>query len=166
MNTIVWCHRPNDVSKIPHYYISSSNALTLRCTASGSYTGKCWFLEYRFKYFSIPPDTFMVEDAVEAIGFGTFQWKLSILTGLAWVRAALWKYTVTRCVCMLIHLMCHVLSAVCSDGRCHGDDDPLHLSPSAPLWMEAVQPPGGTSYIGNGSNVCKVLLLAMLWVSW
>lgn len=31
-------------------------------------------------------DTFMVEDAVEAIGFGTFQWKLSILTGLSWVR--------------------------------------------------------------------------------
>lgn len=30
-------------------------------------------------------DTFMVEDAVEAIGFGTFQWKLSILTGLSWV---------------------------------------------------------------------------------
>lgn len=34
-------------------------------------------------------DTFMVEDAVEAIGFGTFQWKLSILTGLSWVRTAL-----------------------------------------------------------------------------
>lgn len=31
----------------------------------------------------------MVEDAVEAIGFGTFQWKLSILTGLAWVRTVL-----------------------------------------------------------------------------
>lgn len=31
----------------------------------------------------------MVEDAVEAIGFGTFQWKLSILTGLSWVRPAL-----------------------------------------------------------------------------
>lgn len=30
-------------------------------------------------------DTFMVEDAVEAIGFGKFQWKLSVLTGLAWV---------------------------------------------------------------------------------
>ncbi|KAL0610834.1 Synaptic vesicle 2-related protein [Plecturocebus cupreus] len=29
-------------------------------------------------------DTFMVEDAVEAIGFGKFQWKLSVLTGLAW----------------------------------------------------------------------------------
>lgn len=29
-------------------------------------------------------DTFMVEDAVEAIGFGKFQWKLSIITGLAW----------------------------------------------------------------------------------
>lgn len=27
----------------------------------------------------------MVEDAVEAIGFGRFQWKLSVLTGLAWV---------------------------------------------------------------------------------
>lgn len=36
--------------------------------------------------FLIPTDTFMVEDAVEAIGFGTFQWKLSILTGLSWVR--------------------------------------------------------------------------------
>lgn len=33
----------------------------------------------------IVSDTFMVEDAVEAIGFGTFQWKLSILTGLSWV---------------------------------------------------------------------------------
>lgn len=30
----------------------------------------------------------MVEDAVEAIGFGRFQWKLSVLTGLAWV--SLW----------------------------------------------------------------------------
>lgn len=29
-------------------------------------------------------DTFMVEDAVEAIGFGKFQWKLSVITGLAW----------------------------------------------------------------------------------
>lgn len=28
----------------------------------------------------------MVEDAVEAIGFGTFQLKLSILTGLSWVK--------------------------------------------------------------------------------
>ncbi|XP_037634654.1 synaptic vesicle 2-related protein isoform X2 [Sebastes umbrosus] len=31
----------------------------------------------------------MVEDAVEAIGFGTFQWKLSILTGLAWMADAM-----------------------------------------------------------------------------
>lgn len=29
----------------------------------------------------------MVEDAVEAIGFGKFQWKLSILTGLSWVSS-------------------------------------------------------------------------------
>ncbi|KTF97652.1 hypothetical protein cypCar_00040878 [Cyprinus carpio] len=34
-------------------------------------------------------DTFMVEDAVEAIGFGMFQWKLSILTGLAWMADAM-----------------------------------------------------------------------------
>ncbi|KAG8521227.1 Synaptic vesicle 2-related protein [Galemys pyrenaicus] len=38
------------------------------------------------KEFANPTDdTFMVEDAVEAIGFGKFQWKLSVLTGLAWV---------------------------------------------------------------------------------
>ncbi|XP_028621239.1 synaptic vesicle 2-related protein [Grammomys surdaster] len=38
------------------------------------------------KEFANPTDdTFMVEDAVEAIGFGRFQWKLSVLTGLAWV---------------------------------------------------------------------------------
>ncbi|XP_015221729.1 synaptic vesicle 2-related protein isoform X1 [Lepisosteus oculatus] len=34
-------------------------------------------------------DTFMVEDAVEAIGFGKFQWKLSILTGLSWMADAM-----------------------------------------------------------------------------
>ncbi|MGH0179416.1 UNVERIFIED_CONTAM: hypothetical protein FKN15_001712 [Acipenser sinensis] len=34
-------------------------------------------------------DTFLVEDAVEAIGFGKFQWKLSILTGLAWMADAM-----------------------------------------------------------------------------
>ncbi|XP_056147173.1 synaptic vesicle 2-related protein [Lampris incognitus] len=34
-------------------------------------------------------DTFMVEDAVEAIGFGTFQWKLSVLTGLSWMADAM-----------------------------------------------------------------------------
>ncbi|KAA0716727.1 Synaptic vesicle 2-related protein [Triplophysa tibetana] len=34
-------------------------------------------------------DTFMVEDAVEAIGFGTFQLKLSILTGLSWMADAM-----------------------------------------------------------------------------
>ncbi|OBS71390.1 hypothetical protein A6R68_00087, partial [Neotoma lepida] len=31
----------------------------------------------------------MVEDAVEAIGFGRFQWKLSVLTGLAWMADAM-----------------------------------------------------------------------------
>ncbi|ELK03905.1 Synaptic vesicle 2-related protein [Pteropus alecto] len=41
------------------------------------------------KEFANPTDdTFMVEDAVEAIGFGKFQWKLSVLTGLAWANLA------------------------------------------------------------------------------
>uniref|UniRef100_UPI003AAAC3B1 synaptic vesicle 2-related protein-like isoform X1 n=1 Tax=Centroberyx gerrardi TaxID=166262 RepID=UPI003AAAC3B1 len=34
-------------------------------------------------------DTFTVEEAVEAIGFGKFQWKLSILTGLSWMADAM-----------------------------------------------------------------------------
>lgn len=31
-------------------------------------------------------ETFTVDDALEAIGFGRFQWKMSLLTGLSWVR--------------------------------------------------------------------------------
>ncbi|XP_062410107.1 synaptic vesicle 2-related protein-like [Sardina pilchardus] len=34
-------------------------------------------------------DTFTVEEAVEAIGFGRFQWKLSMLTGVAWMADAM-----------------------------------------------------------------------------
>ncbi|KAL2100506.1 hypothetical protein ACEWY4_004900 [Coilia grayii] len=34
-------------------------------------------------------ETFTVEDAVEAIGFGLFQWKLSLLTGVAWMADAM-----------------------------------------------------------------------------
>uniref|UniRef100_A0A667ZVP8 Synaptic vesicle 2-related protein-like n=1 Tax=Myripristis murdjan TaxID=586833 RepID=A0A667ZVP8_9TELE len=34
-------------------------------------------------------DNFTVEDAVEAIGFGKFQWKLSIVTGLCWMADAM-----------------------------------------------------------------------------
>ncbi|XP_030643373.1 synaptic vesicle 2-related protein-like [Chanos chanos] len=34
-------------------------------------------------------ETFTVEDAVEAAGFGRFQWKLSMLTGLAWMADAM-----------------------------------------------------------------------------
>lgn len=32
------------------------------------------------------PDTFTVDQAVDAIGFGKFQIKLSFFTGLVWVR--------------------------------------------------------------------------------
>eukprot|EP00062_Callorhinchus_milii_P016368 gi/632967586/ref/XP_007900059.1/ PREDICTED: synaptic vesicle 2-related protein [Callorhinchus milii] len=42
------------------------------------------------KDFANPTDdVFMVEDAMEAIGFGKFQWKLSVLTGLAWMADAM-----------------------------------------------------------------------------
>uniref|UniRef100_UPI00358F2235 synaptic vesicle 2-related protein n=2 Tax=Myxine glutinosa TaxID=7769 RepID=UPI00358F2235 len=34
-------------------------------------------------------DVFTVEDAVDAIGFGRFQWKLSMITGLAWMADAM-----------------------------------------------------------------------------
>ncbi|XP_012704812.2 synaptic vesicle 2-related protein [Fundulus heteroclitus] len=34
-------------------------------------------------------ETFTVDEALEAIGFGVFQWKLSILTGLAWIGDAM-----------------------------------------------------------------------------
>ncbi|RVE65799.1 hypothetical protein OJAV_G00119980 [Oryzias javanicus] len=33
--------------------------------------------------------TFTVDDALEAIGFGVFQWKISLLTGLSWVGDAM-----------------------------------------------------------------------------
>ncbi|OWK61247.1 Synaptic vesicle 2-related protein [Lonchura striata] len=57
------------------------------------------------KEFANPTDdTFMVEDAVEAIGFGKFQWKLSVITGLAW-----------------------------ANGRCHGNDDFKYPCSSAAL---------------------------------
>ncbi|TMS08562.1 Synaptic vesicle 2-related protein [Larimichthys crocea] len=34
---------------------------------------------------SEPEVTFTVDDALEAIGFGKFQWKISLLTGLSWI---------------------------------------------------------------------------------
>ena len=33
--------------------------------------------------------TFTVEEAVEKTGFGKFQWRLSILTGMAWMADAM-----------------------------------------------------------------------------
>nr|XP_020441379.1 synaptic vesicle 2-related protein-like isoform X2 [Monopterus albus] len=34
-------------------------------------------------------ETFTVDDALEAIGFGIFQWKISLVTGLAWIADAM-----------------------------------------------------------------------------
>ncbi|XP_041825115.1 synaptic vesicle 2-related protein-like [Melanotaenia boesemani] len=34
-------------------------------------------------------ETFTVDDALETIGFGVFQWKISLLTGLAWIGDAM-----------------------------------------------------------------------------
>ena len=41
------------------------------------------------KLSDLTTDTFTVEEAVESIGFGRFQWKLSILTGCAWMADAM-----------------------------------------------------------------------------
>uniref|UniRef100_A0A672ZRV6 Synaptic vesicle 2-related protein-like n=1 Tax=Sphaeramia orbicularis TaxID=375764 RepID=A0A672ZRV6_9TELE len=35
------------------------------------------------------PNTFTVDDALEFIGFGKFQWKISLLTGLSWIADAM-----------------------------------------------------------------------------
>lgn len=106
-------------------------------------------------------DTFMVEDAVEAIGFGTFQWKLSILTGLSWVRTISNYPPYMFCV----HSNPQTLSisgfSVFLDGWCYGDDDPQHLSPTAALWVEIAQPWGGTAYIGNALLMCILPLVAV-----
>lgn len=37
----------------------------------------------------VDENTFTVEEAVEQIGFGKFQWKLSLLTGIAWMADAM-----------------------------------------------------------------------------
>lgn len=73
----------------------------------------------------------MVEDAVEAIGFGTFQWKLSILTGLSWV--SLYPLQIPHRCEHLSSGTLRVICFVCADGRRHGDDDPQHLSSAAAL---------------------------------
>ncbi|XP_029300467.1 synaptic vesicle 2-related protein [Cottoperca gobio] len=39
--------------------------------------------------FDQAEETFTVDDALEAIGFGKFQWKMSVLTGLSWIGDAM-----------------------------------------------------------------------------
>lgn len=82
------------------------------------------------------PDTFMVEDAVEAIGFGKFQWKLSVITGLAWASNCyqgqlhdhqlenLSDFQAVIYFCFFSTLL---------DGRCYGNDDFKYPSSSASL---------------------------------
>lgn len=73
-----------------HFF--SDNFFLTSCSYTsllGSGSSNILHMALKIATFLIPSDTFMVEDAVEAIGFGTFQWKLSILTGLSWVRNAL-----------------------------------------------------------------------------
>lgn len=48
--------------------------------------------EAQYAIHSGPDDqgvTFTVEEAVEKTGFGKFQWRLSILTGMAWMADAM-----------------------------------------------------------------------------
>lgn len=58
----------------------------------------------------------MVEDAVEAIGFGKFQWKLSVLTGLAWasIPGAVASRSVSK---KRLPLLPQWVSMICKEGH-------------------------------------------------
>lgn len=61
-------------------------------------------------------DSFTVDDAVEYLGFGKFQAKLSILTGLAWVSTN---------PCLYKESCAYIYFATLDGGR-NGDDDFKH----------------------------------------
>lgn len=92
-----------------------------------------------------------MEEALEAMGFGKFQWKMSFLTGLSWVR--LLKHTDKSCLLSQVSTLSDVvpprLSSEHVGRRRHGDDDPQHLRSSAALWVEAAQLSGGSHNIGK-----------------
>lgn len=65
------------------------------------------------------PETFTVDDALEAIGFGKFQWKISLLTGLSWVRilkqaerSSLWFIGTVRLSCSALPVCEQVADAM------------------------------------------------------
>lgn len=65
-------------------------------------------------------ETYTVDDALEAIGFGKFQWKISLLTGLSWVRILKHPNVDVD----ILYLSYKLSAAVSVDRRRHGDDDP------------------------------------------
>lgn len=94
-------------------------------------------------------ETFTLDEALEAIGFGKFQWKISLLTGLSWVR----QLTTHTMFFVLILLLNTVRLSCCAlplsaDSRCHGDDDSQHLGPPAALRVETAQLYGCSHHIG------------------
>lgn len=90
----------------------------------------------QFYKATLVSETFTVDQAVNALGFGKFQLKLSLLTGLAWVS------------CTSTIALCRQLCAN-ADGRCNGNDDSVDFSACAALRMVVEQL--GTSLVDDSS---------------
>lgn len=86
-------------------------------------------------------ETFTVDDALEAIGFGVFQWKISLVTGLAWVKTS--KQNPEAAFLGRPPNVARVVHGCGSGRRCHGDDDPQHPGTPAALRVEAPRLPSG-----------------------
>ncbi|KAI7813386.1 putative synaptic vesicle 2-related protein-like [Triplophysa rosa] len=105
--------------------------------------------ENNFTFFRRGTKTFSVEDAVEAIGFGKFQWKLSLITGVAWMADAMEMMLLSivapqlRCEWMLPSWKVAFITAVVFIG----------MMVSSSLW--------GNISDKYGRKVC--LILCMLW---
>uniref|UniRef100_A0A8C6PKD4 Synaptic vesicle 2-related protein-like n=1 Tax=Nothobranchius furzeri TaxID=105023 RepID=A0A8C6PKD4_NOTFU len=55
-------------------------------------TGSCFqkYIQCSNKFlFRQTEETFTIDDALESVGFGIFQWKISLLTGLSWIGDAM-----------------------------------------------------------------------------
>lgn len=95
-------------------------------------------------------ETFTLDDALDACGFGKFQWKICLFTGLSWVS----KYSkASREVLTVIPSSCSshasLSTSLRADRRRHGADAPQRLGPPAALWVGAAQLWSSSNIIGK-----------------
>lgn len=90
-----------------------------------------------------------VDDVLDNLGFGKFQWTISVITGLAWVRNLGFKKK-SRTSRLLFRQCFTVCAASAGAGwRRHGDCYPEHLVLAAALRVEAEELSGGCHVIGR-----------------